>query len=208
MRKIIFVVAAIISIPYLTYAQTYGSDITAGLTPTCDSQYNGSELACANVNDANQATYWGSGAGAFPHYVTFDFGSTKSPAKIGIDLTLVATCSRAFSFSLSSNGSSWSQIYSDETPNTTGVHTFEFTPTSTAYQYAKFNWTSNWGSCGTETNVTELAVYELVQATSTMSTSSVTSADVQAVTTSLTIGFSTLVFLAILVLAYKFTQKK
>jgi len=180
---------------------TYGSDLTTGITPTCDSQYDAS-LQCAYGSDDNGATMWNSGTGAMPHWIKWNFGSPKEQGKLIIYKTLAPHCSKDFTYALSSDNISFATVYSDTLPDTAASFEYEFSTTS-PYQYGRLQVTNNYSGCGNEANFEEIEILELITEETTMTTSTL-----QGLEYAVSYGFGSIIFFAAIVVTYLFIKRK
>jgi hypothetical protein len=100
---------------------------------TCSS-IEASGTACANAVDGNTATRWGS-AFSDPQWIRVDLGATHSINKVVLNWE--AAYARAFQIQTSTDGTTWTSIYSTTT-GTGGVQTLNITGTG---RYVRMNGT-------------------------------------------------------------------
>lgn len=115
-----------------------GADVTGSGTATADSTYGGSYLA-SNAFDDNTTTQWTSANTAYPHWLTYDFGSGN--AKAITEYTI-----RAKTEHVDDRPTAWRFEYSDDNVEWTTVDTRSgqvFVPAETktfTYGRVSFNW--------------------------------------------------------------------
>lgn len=141
---------ALFAIPFLSHGQTYGGDV---LTNTCTADTVEGGEVCTKAHNGNTADGWLSTNTAFPHWISFDLGVgvTALPAKVRIApyADVLGAMFKNFTVQGSNDDSNYFTIYSGLASNTTtsGVfQDFEFTATTTAYRYFKFNFADSFNA--------------------------------------------------------------
>ncbi len=113
---------------------TAGSVLLSQGHPVTCSSIEASGTACANAVDGNTATRWGS-AFSDPQWIRVDLGATHSINKVVLNWE--AAYARAFQIQTSTDGTTWTSIYSTTT-GTGGVQTLNITGTG---RYVRMNGT-------------------------------------------------------------------
>jgi len=216
--KYVAITLVLLTIPFTTYASTYGSNYLTGGTPTA-SQSDGSTYNAEKAVDSNTATRWSSGsASGIGTWWKYNLGGApyaKSLGKLSIlGFGSIAECTiKGFTIGGSNDNSEWTQLASTTFDQNYCSEDGEdpywelVIDSTTTYQYFKFTLTTpHWGGSLEWYSVYEFQMQECTdclpppESTSTSTLLMTTTTD-YAIGTFFSIGMYMLVFAFIVLVA-------
>jgi hypothetical protein len=167
MRKVAIAIV-VFSVPFISFASTYGSNFITGGTPSCDTEFNGSTEACINATDGNTATHWTTTNTGYPHWIAYDLGSGVTKHMDKVDIYGNGSYLKNYKFQGSSNGTDWTDLQSGTMSNI-GVNQWNsyYLDRLSAYRYFRIYGTDNWDA----SNYMSMAEWNAYECTDCVATS-------------------------------------